>query len=63
MYGHELLAAIDDYKSNAAKCHEPDVEFEYAEDDVTGAELDPAAVKQARKDEIEYVRERNIYIY
>ena len=55
------MTATNTYKENADKCHAPDVDFEYAEDDVTGAELDPEEGKKARKDEIGYVRERNIY--
>ena len=34
---------------------------EQAWDDVTGAELNPAMVKQTRKDEIGYVRKMGLY--
>ena len=40
---------------------ESDQIMEEAWDDVSGAELDPAAVKKARKEEIEYVRKMNLY--
>ena len=36
-------------------------ELEVAWDDVSGAELDPEAAKQARKEEIQYVRQMNLY--
>ena len=32
LYGQQLLAAFQEYQANAAKCHEPDYEFEYAEE-------------------------------
>ena len=36
-------------------------QLETAWDDVSGAELDPKAVRQARREEIEYVRKMNLY--
>ena len=36
-------------------------ELEIAWDDVSGAELDPKAVRQARMEEIEYVRKMSLY--
>lgn len=36
-------------------------EMEMAWDDVSGAELNPAYVKKARREEIEYVRKMNLY--
>ena len=38
-----------------------DEESEQAWDDVSGATLDPSAVKKARAEEIEYVRKMNLY--
>ena len=50
LYGSQLLAAFQEYHDNAAKCHDSDHEFEYeyAEDDVSGAALDPKAVRKAK---------------
>ena len=42
--------------------HETDVGYEeYAEDDVSGAQLDPEEVKRARKLEIEYIKKMRVY--
>lgn len=35
-------------------------EFEAAWGDVTGAELDPAGAKQARKEEVDYIRKMKV---
>ena len=52
-----VLSAVQEYQANAFKGHEPDFKFDDAKHDVTAVELYLIAVKQARRDKIEYVRE------
>ena len=62
--GVNVLDAINELAKSAAQCHEVDTANnpdEYVVDDVSGAELDPKIVKQARMDEIEYVRTMKLY--
>ena len=49
---------LDQYKTVE---EEHEQELEIAWDDVLGASLDPNAVRQARRDEIEYVRKMHLY--
>ena len=52
--GLNVLDAVKELQNSAAQCHEQDEE--YTVDDVNGAALDPKMVKQARADEIAYIR-------
>ena len=59
--GTAILSELKKIQENAAKCHEEIDMGEYAVDDVSGAFLDPKMVKNARADEIEYVRSMKLY--
>ena len=62
--GLNILAELKKANANASQCHEDEINFdEYiAWDDNTNVELDPRMVHKARQDEVEYVREMNLYI-
>ena len=59
--GYNIPDELKQIQSNAAQCHEDAPIDEYAVDDVSGAFLDPKMVRNARKDEIEYVRSMKLY--
>ena len=59
--GYNILDELKQIQLNAAQCHEEYQYEEYAEDDVSGAYLDPKMVRNARKDEIDYVRSMKLY--
>ena len=56
---HDINQQLTD-KYPTVECEEP-LELEQAWDDVTGAELDPAMVRNARKEEVEYIRKMKLY--
>ena len=60
--GLQALDALKNLAQSASTCHETEENLhEYAVDDNTGVFLDPNAVRKARAEEIEYVREMNLY--
>ena len=61
--GLNILAELKKAVDNANQCHESEIHFSDYEawDDNTNVELDPKMVYKARQDEVDYVRQMNLY--
>ncbi len=55
---HQVSAVTTGYQT---VCEELDEQLQVAWGDVTGSELDPVKVKEARVEEVQYIHKSNLY--